>query len=235
MIVRQVKRKIVFLCCSFFLLIFGQGKAQQNTYHKYVVKEGVRIDFTVSHVDAKKSNREFKEGDDVLFQFKIKDTITNKPLTGSFPAAWMDGINPSQDVSCGKKIVSYIEAGFQHRPELDLNKYYVLTLNHDNTINVVDPLFGYGGSQLLNQLQLNGTGYDWVIKEDQTQICVSVPQASEVSFISTDDMKVDGHAKIPGRPREIVLQNDERLCLGRIRKYGKIRSQFWSCCCRYKK
>jgi len=210
MTLRQVKSGIIFLSCSFSLLFSMQGKAQQNSYHKHVLKEGVRIDFTVSHLDSKKSNQAFKEGDDVLFQFKIKDTISNKPLTGSFPAAWMDEINPDQDVSCGKKIVSYIEAGFQHRPKLDLNKYYVLTLNHDNTINVVDPLFGYGGSQLLNQLQLNGTGYDWVIKEDQSMICVSVPQASEITFIDTADLKVDTHVTIPGKPRDIVFQNDER-------------------------
>lgn len=210
MTMKQVKFGIIFLSCSFSLLFSMQGKAQQTKYHKHIVKEGVRIDFTVSHLDAQKSNSEFKEGDDVLFQFKIKDTISNKPLTGSFPAAWMDEINPNQDVSCGKKIVSYIEAGFQHRPKLDLNKYYVLTLNHDNTINVVDPLFGYGGSQLLNQLQLNGTGYDWVIKEDQSMICVSVPQASEVTFIDTTDLSVDTHVTIPGRPRDIVFQNDER-------------------------
>lgn len=210
MTIKQVKFGIIFLSCSFSLLFSLQGKAQQSSYHKHVVKEGIRIDFTVSHLDSKKSNSTFKEGDDVLFQFKIKDTITNKPLTGSFPAAWVDMINPEQDVSCGKKIVSYIEGGFQHRPDLDLNKYYVLTLNHDNTINVVDPLFGYGGSQLLDQLQLNGTGYDWIIKEDQTMICVSVPSASEVTFINTADLKIDTHVTIPGRPRDIIFQNDER-------------------------
>jgi len=199
--------KYITLCC-FSLLTVMQGKAQQG-YHKSVIKEGIKIDFTVSHVDSNKPEGEFREGDNVLFRFKIKDTISNKPLTGAFPAAWMDKINPNLTISCGKKIVSYIEGGFQSRPELDFNKYYVLTLNNDNTINVVDPLFGYGGSQLLAQIQLNGSGYDWVISEDQSLVCVSIPETSELAFINTSDMNIDTYVTIPGKPKEVSLQNDE--------------------------
>ncbi|WP_272863649.1 YncE family protein [Aureisphaera galaxeae] len=158
---------------------------------------------------------EFREGDDVRFVFKVFDTISGRPQTGAFPAAWMDKINPDKPVDCGRKIVSFIEGGLLSRPELDLNVYYVLTLNDDNTINVVDPLFSFGGSQLLAQIQLASTGYDWVVKEDQSEFYVSLPDANKVAFVNTTKMKNYHNVDIPGQPKEIALQPDEHyLWLG---------------------
>lgn len=187
----------------------------QEPYHKSVVKEGIQVDFSMTNLNPKRPLGEFREGDNVRFQFKVYDTITSKPLTGAFPAAWMDKSNPENPVDCGRKVVSYIEGGLLSRPELDLNVYYVLTLNEDNTINVVDPLFSFGGSQLLTQIQLAGSGYDWAVKEDQTQCYVSIPDAQQVAFINTTEMENDHNISIPGQPREIALQPDEHyLWLG---------------------
>ncbi|MDH7448117.1 YncE family protein [Aquimarina sp. 2201CG14-23] len=192
-----------------FCFLFIQLTKAQESYHKSVVKEGIKVDFSLSHLNENKVVGEFQEGDHVLFQFKISDTITGKPLSGSFPAAWMDKVNNTKPVDCGKKIVSFIEGGLLSRPELDLNVYYVLTLNDDNTINVVDPLFSFGGSQLLTQIQIPSTGYDWVSKENQTMVYISMPDVNQVAFINTSDMKNTHNVEIPGQPKDIVLQADE--------------------------
>ena len=52
------------------------------------------------------------------------------------------------------------------RPEVDLNVYYVLALNEDATISVVDPLFGYGSSKLLTMVFLHSPGEDWALSAD---------------------------------------------------------------------
>ncbi len=180
----------------------------QDAYNQSVIKEGIRVDFSLSHVDAKKSANEFREGDNVRFRFKISDTISGKALSGVSLAAWMDK-RTSQEVPCRKKIKSFIEGGFLKRPELDLNTYYVLTLNSDSTINVVNPLFGFGGSQLLTQIQLPATGYDWVMKDDQTAFFVSMPEANQVACISTSEMKNLQNITLPGKAQKLLLQKDE--------------------------
>ena len=197
---------ISFLC---YCLLIVQQAVAQNPYHQSVIKEGIKVDFFLSHLDSEKPVSEFREDDYVLFQFKVSDTITKKPLSGAFPAAWMDKINTSVSVDCGQKIVSFIGGGLLTRPELDLNVYYVLTLNDDNSINVVDPLFNFGGSSLLAQIQLPSSGFDWVIKENQTTVYVSMPEANQVGFINTSEMKNDYNITIPGHPKKLVLQADE--------------------------
>ena len=51
------------------------------------------------------------------------------------------------DVS--KQIQRYRSGSVFDRPLVDLNVYYVVTLNDDATLGVVDPLFGFGGSKQL--------------------------------------------------------------------------------------
>ena len=51
--------------------------------------------------------------------------------------------------SCARSGAAGARPELLSRPELDLNTYYVLALNADATITVVDPLFGFGGTKLL--------------------------------------------------------------------------------------
>jgi YVTN family beta-propeller protein len=200
------------ISCFLLCLIFTVGNHtafSQEDYHQSVIKEGIKIDFTLQHVDIKKEPGTYREGDDVLFRFAISDTITNSPLSGSFPAAWMDKAEKHKNkTSCGDKVTSYIEGKFLSRAELDLNVYYVLTLNSDNTVSVVDPLFGYGGSKLLSIIQLQSTGYDWAVKDDQTMLYISMPEVSQVAVVSTSDWKIVANIPIGGKPKDLVLQSD---------------------------
>ena len=65
------------------------------------------------------------------------------------------------------KTKSLLEGGLFSKPDIDLNAYYVLALNEDPTISVVDPLFGFGGSKLLAMVPLKSRGDDWVLSADQ--------------------------------------------------------------------
>jgi hypothetical protein len=53
----------------------------------------------------------------------------------------------------------------------DLNVYYVLVMNEDNTISVVDPLFGFGGSKLLSYVRLDTTTWAVVASTSETLNC----------------------------------------------------------------
>ena len=202
---RSVFGFLLMLACCFFSvkLIAQQG------YHKSVIEQGIRVDVSLTHIAGGKPVDEFREGEDVRVQFKISDTVSGKRLSGVSLAAWMDKEKGNNNIDCGKKIKSFIEGGFLNRPELDLNAYFVLTMNDDNSINVVNPLFGFGGSQLMAQIQLPAPGYDWVIKEDQSFVFVSMPQANQVAFISTSEMKNVQDITLPGQPGKLVLQADE--------------------------
>ena len=186
--------------------------AQQNElsgkpYRQAVINEGIQVMLSLDHIDQQKTPGIFREGDDVRFRFSISDTLTKSGLSGAYPAAWMDPI-PKVDDECVKKVASFITGSILNQPELNLNVYYVLTLNTEPTVTVVDPLFGFGGSQLLALIELNSPGMDWVLSKDQNHVFISMPESRQIAVINTASWEVIGNIDVPGPPQKLSLQSD---------------------------
>ncbi len=192
-------------------LSIGQiASDQEYAYSQTVIHEGIQVEFSLEHVDSNKNPEVFTQHDNVIFRFEITDTLSGKPVTGAAPAAWMEPMaeNENQDVACGKKISSFLSGTLFARAELDLNVFYVLVMNDDASITVVDPLFSFGGSQLLAYVQLEGIPQDWAVTKDQLNIYVSIPQTEMVAVINTSDWKVEKNIPINASVNDVALQPD---------------------------
>jgi DNA-binding beta-propeller fold protein YncE len=139
----------------------------------------------------------------------VSDTTTGSPVTGAKPAAWIDPMRGS--LSCAEKVKDFLAGSVFSRAELDLNSFYVLALNQDATVTVVDPLFGYGGTKLLAMVQLKSPGLDWALTPDQSRLFVSMPDSNGVAAVDTRSWKVLANADIPGHPGRLAMQPDGRL------------------------
>ena len=63
------------------------------------------------------------------------------------PAAWLHLQRQGAVVrNCTQQAAAFLGGNLFTPATLNLNIYYVLTLNQDATISVVDPLFGFGGT-----------------------------------------------------------------------------------------
>jgi cytochrome oxidase Cu insertion factor (SCO1/SenC/PrrC family)/DNA-binding beta-propeller fold protein YncE len=154
----------------------------------------------------------FRDGDDVVFRFAMRDTTSGAPLTGARPAAWMDRRPPAgqPDPACKTKIQDLLSGSIFRRAELDLNVYYVLALNEDATITVVDPLFGFGQTRLLALVTLRSPGEDWVLTDDRTRLFVSMPDANQVAVVDTTSWRVSASLDVASRPVRLALQPDQQ-------------------------
>ena len=175
-----------------------------------VVKEGLSVELSVAPVDG--IQRPLLEGDYARVRLEFKDNLSGAPVSRLYPGAWMDleGGNPlgEQGADCQKKVESFIGGSILSRPELDLNVYYVLSLNEDATISVVDPLFGYGTSKLLTMVFLKSPGEDWALTRDSNRLFVSMPEVNKVAVVESADWKVVYEIDTPARPRRLGLQPD---------------------------
>ena len=170
------------------------------------VQDGVAIDVAVEPL----AGGELREGQDVRVRIRISDATTGAPLPGLYPAAWVDRLPDSSAEgprSCGEKISAFLGGSVLSPPELDLNIYYVLTLNQDATISVVDPIFGFGGSKLLAMAFLDSPGEDWVLSKDGERLFVSMPASGAVAVVETRGWKVMEKVALP-RPSRLLLQPD---------------------------
>jgi YVTN family beta-propeller protein len=192
----------------------GDSTRTPEPYRQSVERNGIKIDFEVSHTGVSPEQRKsFQEADPVVFRFAIHDTTTGAPIQGGAPAAWLD-LRRKDEIpaanSCELKAQKFIAGGLFAQAELDLNDYYVLALNDDATISVVDPLFGFGTTKLLALIPLTANGYDWVLTNDQAKLFVSLPDKGQIAVIDTTTWEVSKFLDTGIQPTRLALQPDNQ-------------------------
>jgi DNA-binding beta-propeller fold protein YncE len=179
-------------------------------YHEH---QGVRVAFEMLPAQATRgrSPGDFREGDDVRFRFTLSDVSTGAGLTNTHPAAWLATRAPDEPrdaLAAAKAIARFVRGDRLFRPALDLNVFYVLTMNDDASVTVVDPLFGFGNTKLLAMVRLQGNATDWALSRDQSRLYISTPSSNRITVVDTTSWSeiavIEG---IPG-PNRLELQPD---------------------------
>jgi YVTN family beta-propeller protein len=103
----------------------------------------------------------------------------------------------------------FVQATFDAKPEIDLNAYFILTLNADGTISVIDPIGGVKGiSQLYAMPVLQGRGEDWALTADGERLFVTIPDKDRVAVIDTKRFEVVASIEAGHSPHRIVGDPD---------------------------
>ena len=190
-----------------------EGKPEPaSAYSQKSATEGVSLGLKILPLEKKaEGGARLTEGDLVRFELSLADAGTGTPLPRLYPAAWMDrkpSAETAKSETCGDKLKMLLGGNLFTRAELNLNAYYVLAMNEDATLNVVDPLFGYGGSKLLAQVTLRSPGQDWVLGPEPRRLFVSQPAADAVAVIEPHGWKVVAHIPTGPAPSRLALQPD---------------------------
>ncbi|HJP90741.1 MAG TPA: cytochrome D1 domain-containing protein [Pyrinomonadaceae bacterium] len=187
------------------LIARAQGKPQK------LIQDGVEIEFTIE--PALKSKADLMAGQDAVFRFKIHDTTTHTPLSGARPSVWIaqrERPGPPGPEQCRSKVEAFLQGSMRSRPDVDLNTFYLLALNQEPSISVIDPLVGFGGSRLLTLILLKSPGEDWALTADRLKLFVSMPQVNKVAVVDTNTWKVVTDIDTGERPMRVALQPDEK-------------------------
>ncbi len=170
--------------------------------------EGIAVDFSVAAPD----DRGLVAGSNAVAAFRITDARTGEPLTGLHPNAWISsriGERVPNDVECKDKIASFMGGLLSVRPDIDLNSYLVWTINHDNTISVINPQIAFSRTKLENLIVLPGAGADWTFSKSNDVLYVTLPELSAVAVVDTVTRKVTQTIPLKSgtKPRRIVLDS----------------------------
>ena len=181
---------------------------QAPPFHGELTRDGVEVSVSIDPLDGADS---LIEDGYARVRVEMRDGHTGKPLSAVYPAAWLDLLPPGGDdeaETCKTKVESFLGGSLLSQAEVDLNVFYVLALNDDASVSVVDPLFGFGGSKLLAMPRIEAPGEDWALTEDQQRLFVAMPEADKVAVIETLGWKVVTNAEVGPGPRRVALQPD---------------------------
>jgi YVTN family beta-propeller protein len=168
-------------------------------------EQGVSIEFSAAPKPV--------AGEETTVRFQIAGTNGRVPLSNLRPVAWIDQRQPGQAVTpraCKDKVQSFLQASFTKRPTVDLNAYFILALNNEPNISVIDPLSGFGGSKLYTLIPLKSPGEDWVMTPDNKRVYVSLPQSNQVAVIDVPTWNVVANIDAGSKPTRLALQHDLR-------------------------
>ncbi len=173
-------------------------------------QKGLNIEFTMAPVTTKK----LVEGEYARVSFRLSDAATNGPVRSLYPGVWIDASAPTkegEEMSCKERISVYLKRVMGMGPYLDLNNYYILVMNRDASIAVIDPLVSITGkTSLLTSIRLEKPGADWVKSRDHKHLFVTMPLAGKLAVVDTDIFKVVKNIDVAGAPTRVVQQPDFR-------------------------
>jgi YVTN family beta-propeller protein len=177
-----------------------------------VTQGGITVQFEAGKAGTENASPgEIKEGDQAVVRFSLSEA-TGAPLSKSRPAVWIDArAGKSTDATqCHDKINSFLQASLGSRPTVDLNSYYILALNDEANISVIDPLLSFGASKLFTLVLLKSPGMDWLLTKDGRRLFVTMPAAGQVAVVDTANWKVIVNVDAGKNPTRIDLQKDEK-------------------------
>jgi YVTN family beta-propeller protein len=181
-------------------------------------REGLVVDFSVTPAPVPGDRpRAVLAGSPAEVVFRITDQESGKPVRSLYPGAWVDLAKPWEGdagaggLPCKERVGLYLGGKIGIRPLVDLNSFFILVLNRDPSISVIDPRVGITGiTKLFTSIPLKAPGADWAKTRDDKRLFVTMPRAGKVAVVNADTFKVIGHVDAGKNPVRIVLQPDGR-------------------------
>ncbi|MCI0573440.1 MAG: YncE family protein [Myxococcaceae bacterium] len=145
--------------------------------------------------------------------FTLTDARTGEPLQGQRPFAWMtprEGEAPKDEKACNALAREFLGGLLTRAAEVNMNAYLVVTLNHDNTLSVINPQLAFNRTKLLTLISLAGTPADWVLHPSQDELFLTLPGAGRVAMVDTVRFRSRGSVQVGKQPTRIALSPEGR-------------------------
>jgi len=194
--------------------VVGAGPAAAAQGPNRLVRDGLVVEYSLATNGGPGSP--LLEGEYAEVRFRISDAASGEPVRGLNPAAWVDvsgGLSGGAggQAECKEKVGMYLKGLVGIRPVADLNSYFLLVMNADPSISVIDPVVSMTGrTSLYASVLLPRPGADWAKSRNEKRIFVSMPLAGQVAVVDTETFKLAGTIAAGAAPTRVVLQPDER-------------------------
>lgn len=160
-------------------------------------------------------------GEELRLQVSVRRLADGQPLSSLPIGVWLDReVSPMSGAVpvCRQRIAGFLGGGLLTRPLLDLTGYWVLTLDREGSVSVLDPTVSFAGrSSLYKAVQLGVQPFDWLKTPDDARLFVALPGRREVAMLDLQSLSLQARVALEGRPTRLGLQPDGRLLWAALR------------------
>lgn len=135
-------------------------------------------------------------------------------LAGLFPLAWLVRREPGEAAptgdECKRLIRSLLSGRLGRSAAVNLNEYYLITLDDNNSISIIDPQIASARTKTLGMISLPSKGVDIALAPDRDAVFVSLARGGLVARASIHEMR-GRYIEVGGQPERLAVQPDGRL------------------------
>ncbi|MDE0961371.1 MAG: hypothetical protein OSB09_11395 [Planctomycetota bacterium] len=167
-----------------------ESKPESSLIQEQVV-EGLLIQLKIEPLAGA---TELRQGVDAKVTYTIRDANSGEPLTGLHPLSWMhgrDGLFPPNKVQLKEMVSQFLGGLISISADHDLNKYYLLVLNGDRSISIIDPLVAFSITKLRNLIGIPGDPVDWALDEIHEKLLVTLPDEGQLLVIDLTRAQIE--------------------------------------------
>ncbi|MEQ1778043.1 MAG: YncE family protein [Nitrosomonas sp.] len=207
--------KWLALACVLQLLFVAVAQAAPPRYvDRTIEREGVQLNVRIEALD-ETAPAVLQAGQLVRLSLDGKRLADDQILSNWRIGAWLDRETDTMSGAvpvCGQRVARYLSGNLIERPLLDLTGYYVLSLDVESSVSVLDPSVSFSGrSSLYSAMKLDGKGFDWIKTSDDMRLFVALPNENKLAIADLQTLSVLNHLILSGQPTRLALQPDERL------------------------
>jgi len=206
-----------FMRYAVVAVLFNAGAALADApvyIDQTLEREGIELQVSMGAVEADAGQIPVM-GQRVNITLSAKRLADGRPLMNWEPGVWLDTqIDPMSGAVpvCSRRIARFLGGDMMQRPLLDLTGYFVLTLDAENSVSVLDPAVNFSGrSSLYTAIKLEGRGFDWTKTEDDTKAFVALPEVRKLAILDIQAFTPLAHLSMAGRPTRLALSENKRL------------------------
>nr|AYM54205.1 hypothetical protein [Sorangium cellulosum] len=165
---------------------------------------------------------------DAVAEFTLRDAATGAPVRGLSPLGWMSrpeaggdagaaggdaGGEPgvaADEAGCRAKVKRFMAGLLSARPEVDMNAYFLWTLNRDSTLSVINPQVALGRTKLRSVVSLAGPGVSLALHPDRERLYVSLRGGRGLAVVDTRRGLVSANVPVGEEPAAVAVAPDGR-------------------------
>ena len=195
--------------------VWAKGSKGHQHSHVEEPKASVHVEFVAKPQDPDSSDSSRLQSNQPLnIQFNITDNKTKFGLSELHPLAWImpreSGAGKPNQQQCESNIKLFLKAGVSVKSESDLNNYYIITMNSDNTVSILNPSVNLATSHLLALIPLKGKADSWVFDEDRGKLYVSLKDKDSIAVLDIHQRKVESNIPVGKSPGRILLHEKNK-------------------------
>lgn len=189
-----------------FTLLYPLNTALAAGRQFTLEQDGLRLQWAIESTNP--ADASLEAGNPLDITLTITDGAAGTAVPGLRPGGWLNRRRPGYSAlageQCLERIRSYAGGPLGIQADVDINQFFVVSINADRSVSVINPTISFSRTKLAAMLDLPADPHDAVVTKDQRYVLISFPSRGSLLPIDTRTFKSKPEITTNGAPARLA-------------------------------